>query len=628
MDNTNDQLSDAKPGNGEETPPPESESPRSHSDGDGAGASGGGDGEITISGGSVSARQSDRAAAVSSDAPDGGGDEPAPDRVGAVAETPAPAGGDAGETSESDVPDGAPGDGDEDDPSATQTASLPQKAAYSADELRERAREHATGDDGEMPALPAVGVSVELDDRVLAGVAGWGAVETAVRRLPADARQIVLLECGALERIDSVGLGRLLLLVDAVRAEGGRVVLIDVAEDVAALLRTLQLEEDLPIVGSLGDLADRGLNPVAASALTSDDAASALDTGMLEAMEVRLRDDLKHSRKALEGVWQSLHAQGNASQEQMAGLREVRSYLADAGRSLGNVQHYINEIAQRMTAFEGHLNKLTHYFNDRFREDKVKEQAFDTLYEDLKKYRDNFLFQAQKPVFKSLVILHDDAQKMAESMPDDEGREKFNMLREMLLELLYRNDVEVMDERPERFDRDRQKAIRREFTDDPARDYMVKEVVREGFMWADRILRPQEVVVLRYDENASVGSPAPVSGRVAAISSDTAGISGDDDDDSPPDALPARPEADDKGDGDPEADWNATNAAGSDRVARTVTDDGEITFNRPEASNPADADSGQDAGKPASDDSSASADDAGGSPDEDDPPERETGIGD
>ncbi|MGE3852972.1 MAG: nucleotide exchange factor GrpE [Planctomycetota bacterium] len=578
MDNTNDQLSDAKPEQGQGDTPPAAASASTSSR------------RQKVTTGKV---DEPAAGDVPDAKPADGADEAATNGTAKAdtakadadrADTGADDGASPSDTSESD----APADGAGDDASATQTATLPTGHGRSADDLREAARKAADDTDAEMPALPAVGVSVELDDRLLEGASGWSGVEQAVKRLPADARQVVVLECNALDKIDSVGLGRLLLLADLVRADGGRIVLTGASDDIASLIRTLQLEAELPVVSSLAELADSGLSPaspampmpssgtttiagIAGTAGAPGTEGASVDLNALGALEQRIRTDLRNSARALEGIWKQVHTTGNASNEQLTGLRELRGYITDAGRNLGNVQHYINEIAQRMSAFEQHLNKLTHYFNDRFREDKTKEQAFETLYEDLKKYRDNFLYQAQKPVFKSLVILHDDAQKMVDSIEDPQAREKVDLLREMLLELLYRNDVEIMDARPEKFNREFQKVIRRESTKDPEQDYQIKEILREGFMWADRILRPQEVVVLRYD--GSAGKPATSSS--ININKDAS--------------------ADETG------DWSATQSERMLADMVTAPDDGTLEKGKPDVPDAAPAESSAGTSTPAAD---------------------------
>ena len=134
-----------------------------------------------------------------------------------------------------------------------------------------------------------------------------------------------------------------------------------------------------------------------------------------------------------------------------------------------------------------------------------KEQAYDQLYEELRTYKDNFLLQAQKPLFKDIILLFDGITRVIRSIEEqtDEQITREAMLQnlrhieEEILEVLYRRDIEPIEERPKVLDIELQKPIQRIETENPDEDREIVQVVREGFRWNGVILRPQEVVVKR-----------------------------------------------------------------------------------------------------------------------------------
>ncbi len=148
------------------------------------------------------------------------------------------------------------------------------------------------------------------------------------------------------------------------------------------------------------------------------------------------------------------------------------------------------------------LGELRKTMTDRLSNDKVREKAFDTLYDELRQYKDDFLFQAEKPLLLDLLLFYDSLNWFQESlvkqeMSPDVIADSFQYLLDEFLEILYRRDVVPYDE-SEVFDRTLHKAVKVEVTDDEGRHQRIAQVLKRGFVRADKPLRPEEVVILRY----------------------------------------------------------------------------------------------------------------------------------
>ena len=79
---------------------------------------------------------------------------------------------------------------------------------------------------------------------------------------------------------------------------------------------------------------------------------------------------------------------------------------------------------------------------DRLSNDKVREKAFDQLYEELRQYKDDFLFQAEKPLLLDLLLFYDSLNWFQESlvkqdMSPDVLADSFQYLIDEFLEVLY-----------------------------------------------------------------------------------------------------------------------------------------------------------------------------------------------
>lgn len=136
------------------------------------------------------------------------------------------------------------------------------------------------------------------------------------------------------------------------------------------------------------------------------------------------------------------------------------------------------------------------------RRDEIQKQAFDALYEELRQYKEDFVFQAEKPLLLDLLLFYDSLNWFQQSllkqeMGPDVIADSFQYLVDEFLELLYRRDVLPQESR-NRYDRRVQKAVKVLSTDEAELDYHVVEVVKRGFSRAGRSFRPEEVVIYRY----------------------------------------------------------------------------------------------------------------------------------
>ena len=155
------------------------------------------------------------------------------------------------------------------------------------------------------------------------------------------------------------------------------------------------------------------------------------------------------------------------------------------------------------TEIQDRLDELTRLFKERIERDEVQQRAFDQLYEELRQYKEDFLFQTEKPFLLDLLLFYDSLNWFQQSlvkqeMSPDVIADSFQYLIDEFLELLYRRDVLPMDGR-ETFDRETQKAIKVVYTDDRNRDYRIRQVLKRGFSRGGRMLRPEEVVISRYE---------------------------------------------------------------------------------------------------------------------------------
>ena len=160
----------------------------------------------------------------------------------------------------------------------------------------------------------------------------------------------------------------------------------------------------------------------------------------------------------------------------------------------------------------------------------VSQRMFDALHEELKDYKDGFLLESiLKPIVRDLVSLYDDLtmihRQMAECVAnvadcgEVESAPVLERLRRMemnvahhcefVIEILARLEVSMTPIGTGRLDKQAQRAVAIEIVEDPELDMMVVRTVKRGFMWKERVLRAEEVVVNKCKQGAASGAPQP-----------------------------------------------------------------------------------------------------------------------
>jgi molecular chaperone GrpE (heat shock protein) len=168
--------------------------------------------------------------------------------------------------------------------------------------------------------------------------------------------------------------------------------------------------------------------------------------------------------------------------------------------------------------------KVVDMLQEQKRHEGTNQKLFDAMHAEMKDYKDIFLFEAlQKPIIQDMLLLYDDLSAIegqskhfrrklkareeqgGEATPDEETREFVgNLLRNLenlkilFVEIFDRLEVEQIKTGKGKLDKQKQKALSVTETPNEEEDGMVERKLRPGFMWRDRVLRPEEVIIKRY----------------------------------------------------------------------------------------------------------------------------------
>jgi len=118
---------------------------------------------------------------------------------------------------------------------------------------------------------------------------------------------------------------------------------------------------------------------------------------------------------------------------------------------------------------------------------------------------DEAVGRATRPVFLDLILLYDSFQQArtwvrhSTHLSSEAFEDRLSVLEAELLEILLRRDVQKLEETGTKLDRQRHRAVKMVATANPEEDNQIREVVRAGFATGERVLRPADVVIGKFD---------------------------------------------------------------------------------------------------------------------------------
>jgi molecular chaperone GrpE (heat shock protein) len=215
---------------------------------------------------------------------------------------------------------------------------------------------------------------------------------------------------------------------------------------------------------------------------------------------------------------QELSAAATLAQEQKSSndfaslLREFR-LVSESVQSLESaLTRRVENIASII--LPAHATEASHQFQkieeglDSIRaSESVNQRLFDTLHEELLKYRDNFLYESlQKPFVRDLIGVFDDLTTLATQLKTASEERKSERLKRWqenlanaihgLVEVFHRLEVTEVESK-EFVDLAMHRVAAYETTSRKEDDGRIVNRVKRGFIWRGNVLRPEEVIALR-----------------------------------------------------------------------------------------------------------------------------------
>jgi len=200
------------------------------------------------------------------------------------------------------------------------------------------------------------------------------------------------------------------------------------------------------------------------------------------------------------------------------GVVALGKAAAENSKKLERVQAFLeaqSSLPAQISSLQGELN----------RDGMVNEKLFDALHEELRGYKDNFLLEIlQKPIISDLIMLYDDLSDMhrrlelfmqesgqgesgeKNSSPENEFLKNLGMslnnTTSLLIEVLTRLDVHRGEPSTGMLDKLKHRAVAVSEAGTADEDGEIIQSIKPSFIWRQRIIRPEEVIIKRWSGNA------------------------------------------------------------------------------------------------------------------------------
>jgi molecular chaperone GrpE (heat shock protein) len=189
-------------------------------------------------------------------------------------------------------------------------------------------------------------------------------------------------------------------------------------------------------------------------------------------------------------------------------LREFDALDARLQNMEALLKGHLDNIASNLIPAREEHQKIEEHLAAIRTSESVNQRLFDSLHDELLRYRDNFLRESlQKPFVRDLIVLFDDLSGLAQQLgaaAAEKKRDRLSHWRDnldnaihALVEILHRLEVTEVEAK-DFVDVSIHKVVSFEpcqFAEDNGRIVMR---IKRGFTWRGNVLRPEEVIAKRF----------------------------------------------------------------------------------------------------------------------------------
>lgn len=233
--------------------------------------------------------------------------------------------------------------------------------------------------------------------------------------------------------------------------------------------------------------------------------------------EITLPDEFASTMQQLVAEAEKTVSRNGGGRNDGASAEQMRSEFATLNERIAGLEKLVTtaleksagsssdgkDLASQLTRLDEHMVSLRNT-------ESVNHRLFNSLHQELKNYRDNFLRESlQKPFIRDLVVLFDDLSSLSGQLSSakagseakqsavSQWSDNLENAIHLLLEILHRMEVNEIEPQ-EMVDRSCHRVVSYEPADFAEDDGRIVMRLKRGFVWRDQVLRPEEVVAKRF----------------------------------------------------------------------------------------------------------------------------------
>lgn len=220
----------------------------------------------------------------------------------------------------------------------------------------------------------------------------------------------------------------------------------------------------------------------------------------------------KENKKDNESLSQSTRRNERDQETEVLDTQEQPSAeQVDDARSFPQDEGIFRPVLTAIESLATEFSSLNRTIESRLSYDEVKEEAFERLYAELEDLKKSSSFEQSRPLYMDLILLFDRIENIRQNTDSSTTTmpsfsDVLKTLSDELLEILYRRGVELINTKDSTFDPSVQQAIGTQPTFSEVENNQVSRVVRRGFRYRERILRPEEVIIKKYSPDRSTSA--------------------------------------------------------------------------------------------------------------------------
>ncbi|MFN0052619.1 MAG: nucleotide exchange factor GrpE [Planctomycetales bacterium] len=178
---------------------------------------------------------------------------------------------------------------------------------------------------------------------------------------------------------------------------------------------------------------------------------------------------------------------------------------------LDELRKGLNSIRERQGQLGDDQRALSEMFTSRLRSDDVQARAVEKLHDELRGYKTAFVRQQMLPLLKEVIFCHDFVSGELARLSTDESASSSEspavralaMTGQMLLDLLFKYDVEPFRSAAEQFDPKTQQCMRTVPCDRAELDKTIAARGLTGFCGPEAVIRREQVSVYKHTPGAN-----------------------------------------------------------------------------------------------------------------------------